>query len=139
MSGGSVLASEGDTVVWATANADRVPTGDGSFVPFQVHYQERLSASGRTPGTYNRRDGRPRDPEVLRSRLIDRPLRPMIQSGWNFDTQVSQHSFSHTYTYSCVCLCVCVCVCVCVWGWREEVAFGGVPWNDLLIIILFFI
>jgi len=81
------VAQEGETVVYTTACAGKA-TGDGSFVPFQVNYAERYSAVGKTASGFNKRDGRPKDSETLKSRLIDRPLRPMLSEGWQFDTQV---------------------------------------------------
>ena len=71
-----------------TACADEDSSGDGSFAPLQVHYTERFSAAGRTSGGYLKREGKPKDREVLVSRLIDRPIRPMIQPGWTHSTQV---------------------------------------------------
>lgn len=53
----------------------------------QVHYTERFSAAGRTSGGYLKREGKPKDHEVLVARLIDRPIRPMIQAGWTHSTQ----------------------------------------------------
>lgn len=53
-----------------------------------MHYTERFSAAGRTSGGYLKREGKPKDHEVLVARLIDRPIRPMIQAGWTHSTQV---------------------------------------------------
>lgn len=85
--GGAVTVTDGDTVLLATACAGAA-TGDGSFVPLQVHYSERFSAAGRTTGSFIKRDGRPKDGETLVARLVDRPLRPAIPKGWAADTQV---------------------------------------------------
>jgi polyribonucleotide nucleotidyltransferase len=82
------MASDGETIVYTTACADDDAAGDGSFAPLQVHYTERFSAAGRTSGGYLKREGRPKDREVLVARLIDRPIRPMIRSGWTHSTQV---------------------------------------------------
>ncbi|GAB4816012.1 hypothetical protein N2152v2_003058 [Parachlorella kessleri] len=85
---GAVMATDGETMVYTTACADSDTSGDGSFAPLQVHYFERFSAAGRTSGGYLKREGRAKDHEVLVARLIDRPLRPMIQPGWTHSTQV---------------------------------------------------
>eukprot|EP00854_Cymbomonas_tetramitiformis_P004692 gene4692-5744_t len=75
-------------MIYTTACFDEEVTGDGSFTPLTIVYQERLSAVGKTSSGYLKRDGRPKEFEVLTSRLIDRPIRPMIKSGWAHDTQV---------------------------------------------------
>jgi len=88
LASGAVMVMEGETVLLTTACFDEGITGDGSFTPMMIVYSERMSAGGKTAGGFLKRDGRPRDPEVLISRLIDRPLRPMIKNGWSHDTQV---------------------------------------------------
>ncbi|CAL5228653.1 g11822 [Coccomyxa viridis] len=85
---GAVMLRSGDTMVYATACCSREATGDGSFLPLTVNYSERFSAAGRTTGSWLKREGRPKEGEVLTSRLIDRPLRPMFAPGWSNDTQV---------------------------------------------------
>ena len=75
-------------MVYTTACADSDSTSDGSFAPLHVHYSERFSAAGRTSGGFLKREGKAKDHEVLVSRLIDRPLRPMIQPGWTHSTQL---------------------------------------------------
>ncbi|CAL8470982.1 g10524 [Coccomyxa elongata] len=85
---GAVMLTCGKTVLYATACCTDHPVGDGSFTPLQVNYAERFSAAGRTSGGWLKRDGRPKDGEVLTARLVDRPLRPMFEPGWTNDTQV---------------------------------------------------
>jgi hypothetical protein len=85
---GAVMVTDGETVLYCTACADNRPCEPSDFAPFQVHYQERFSAAGRTTGGFIKREGRPRDNEVLISRLVDRPLRPMCTKGFNYETQV---------------------------------------------------
>lgn len=92
---GAVLATMGETVIYTTACCAARPSGDGSFVPFQVNYQERFSAAGRTSGSYLKREGRPKDADVLVARLVDRPLRPMFAKGWSNETQVLQWVLSY--------------------------------------------
>jgi len=87
---GAVVTTCGETVIYTTACADKGKPGDGSFLPLSVQYMERYSAAGRTSGGFIKRDGRQKDGEVLTSRLVDRPLRPMFCEGWAFDTQVLQ-------------------------------------------------
>jgi len=77
-------------VIYTTACADNGQPGDGSFLPLSIQYMERFSAAGETSGGYIKRDGRQKEGEVLTSRLVDRPLRPMFQEGWAMETQVLQ-------------------------------------------------
>jgi polyribonucleotide nucleotidyltransferase len=85
--GGAVLSRDGDTILYTTACADS-KTQDVDFVPLKVDYMERYSSAGLTSGGYNKRDGRASEKETLVSRLIDRPLRPMIDQGWTHETQL---------------------------------------------------
>jgi polyribonucleotide nucleotidyltransferase len=85
---GSVWASYGDTVVLATAVASQNAKPGVDFLPLTVDYQEKAYAAGKIPGGYFKREGRPSEKEVLTSRLIDRPLRPLFPDGYYFETQV---------------------------------------------------
>ncbi|HET6371001.1 MAG TPA: polyribonucleotide nucleotidyltransferase [Nitrospiria bacterium] len=85
---GAVLARYGDSMVLVTAVAAKVAKPDIDFLPLTVDYQEKLYAAGRIPGGYFRREGRPAEREILTSRLIDRPLRPLFPEGWFYETQV---------------------------------------------------
>lgn len=86
---GSALVTYGDTVVLVTATAARDARADVDFLPLTVEYQERFYAVGRIPGSYFRREiGRPSEKEVLSSRFIDRPLRPLFADGYSNETQV---------------------------------------------------
>ncbi len=85
---GSVWASYGDTVVLATAVASQTAKPGVDFLPLTVDYQEKTYAAGKIPGGYFKREGRPSEKEVLVSRLIDRPLRPLFPEGYYFETQV---------------------------------------------------
>jgi polyribonucleotide nucleotidyltransferase len=84
---GSVLVQYGDTVVLVTAVADRRPT-EKDFFPLVVNYQEMSYAAGRFPGGFFKREGRPTEREILTSRFIDRPLRPLFQKGFRNETQI---------------------------------------------------
>ncbi|HEY3174636.1 MAG TPA: polyribonucleotide nucleotidyltransferase [Candidatus Polarisedimenticolia bacterium] len=85
---GSVTIRYGDTVVLVTACADRRPKADIDFVPLTVDYRENTYAAGKIPGGFFKREGRPNEKEILTSRLIDRPIRPLFPEGWNCETQV---------------------------------------------------
>jgi polyribonucleotide nucleotidyltransferase len=85
---GSVMVRYGDTMVLVTAvAADSAPEGINYF-PLQVEYREKTSAAGKFPGGYIKREGRPTEKEVLSSRLIDRPIRPLFPEEFRNETQV---------------------------------------------------
>lgn len=92
---GAVMASFGNTVLYTTACSDPRSSGDGSFVPLTVSYHERLSAAGKTSGGFVKRDSRPKDWDILVSRLVDRPIRPMFPKGWSHETQLLQWVLSY--------------------------------------------
>ncbi len=84
---GSVTVRCGDTIVLVTATmSDPRPGID--FLPLMVNFEERVYAIGRIPGSWNRREGRPRDLATLYARLIDRPLRPLFPEGFSHDVQI---------------------------------------------------
>jgi len=86
---GSVVVQYGETMVLVTAVSAKNPRLDASFLPLTVEYQEKIYAAGRIPGNYFRREiGRPSEKETLTCRLIDRPIRPLFDKGYNFETQV---------------------------------------------------
>ena len=85
---GAVMASLGDTVVLATVVSEKSARSDGDFFPLTVDYQEKTYAAGRIPGGFFRREGRPSEKEILTSRLIDRPMRPMFPKGFRHETQI---------------------------------------------------
>ncbi len=85
---GAVLVRLGDTVVLVTACHATTAREGIDFLPLTVDYRENAYASGRIPGGFFKREGKPTEKEVLTSRLIDRPLRPLFPSGWNFETQI---------------------------------------------------
>ena len=84
---GSAFVRYGDTVVLGTACSDK-PREGIDFFPLTVDYREYNYAAGKIPGGFFKREGRPTEKEILTSRLIDRPLRPMFPEGFNDDTQV---------------------------------------------------
>ncbi len=85
---GAVVVRLGDTVVLATACGQREPRPGFDFLPLTVDYREANYAAGRIPGGFFKREGRPNETEVLTSRMIDRPLRPLFPKGYACETQV---------------------------------------------------
>jgi polyribonucleotide nucleotidyltransferase len=85
---GAVLVRLGDTVVLATACAQREPRPGFDFLPLTVDYRENTYAAGKIPGGFFKREGRPNEKEILTSRMIDRPLRPLFPEGYACETQV---------------------------------------------------
>src|SRR3954468_14261419 len=85
---GSVLVRMGDSVVLVTACASANPREGIDFLPLTVDYREYAYASGRIPGGFFKREGKPSEKEVLTSRFIDRPIRPLFPAGWRHETQV---------------------------------------------------
>jgi polyribonucleotide nucleotidyltransferase len=85
---GSVIVRSGDTMVLVTACHASTPRVGIDFLPLTVDYREYTYASGRIPGGFFKREGKPAEKEVLTSRLIDRPIRPLFPGGWHFETQI---------------------------------------------------
>ncbi|MGH6869459.1 MAG: polyribonucleotide nucleotidyltransferase, partial [Methylocella sp.] len=92
---GAVLARYGDTIVQCTAVGMRSAKPGQDFFPLTVHYQEKAFAAGKIPGGFFKREGRPSENEVLTSRLIDRPLRPLFPEGFRNEVQVIATVLSH--------------------------------------------
>ena len=76
--GGAVLATCGDTQMLATSTMDKEPVERSDFFPLTIDYFEKMYAAGKIPGGFFKREGRPSENEILGSRLIDRPLRPLF-------------------------------------------------------------
>ena len=85
---GAVLASMGETVVLATVVAAKESRPGQDFFPLTVDYQEKTFAAGRIPGGFFKREGRPSEKEILTSRLIDRPIRPLFPDGFTNEVQI---------------------------------------------------
>ena len=85
---GAVVVRSGDTMVLVTACAAANPREGIDFLPLTVDYREYTYASGRIPGGFFKREGKPSEKEVLTSRLIDRPIRPLFPAGWRHETQI---------------------------------------------------
>ena len=85
---GAVIVRMGDTMVLVTACHSSSPREGIDFLPLTVDYREYTYASGRIPGGFFKREGKPSEKEVLTSRMIDRPTRPLFPDGWRFETQI---------------------------------------------------
>src|SRR5512133_1246105 len=85
---GSAVVRMGDNVILGTATANQEPREGIDFFPLTVDYREYTYAGGRIPGGFIKREGRPSEREILTSRQIDRPIRPMFQDGFRSETQV---------------------------------------------------
>ena len=94
-SDGSVLVTYGDTTVLATAVFQKEAKPGQDFFPLTVNYQEKYYASGRIPGGFFKREGRPTEKETLTSRLIDRPIRPLFVNGFKNEVQVVLTAISY--------------------------------------------
>jgi polyribonucleotide nucleotidyltransferase len=85
---GSVVVRSGDSVVLVSACSNAEPKPGTSFFPLTVDYREYTYAAGKFPGGFIKREGRPSEKEVLTSRLIDRPVRPLFPEGYSCETQI---------------------------------------------------
>jgi polyribonucleotide nucleotidyltransferase len=85
---GAVLVNMEETVVLATVVAAKEPKPGQDFFPLTVDYMEKIYAAGRIPGGFFKREGRPSEKEILTSRLIDRPIRPLFPDGFYNEVQV---------------------------------------------------
>ena len=92
---GAVLVTYGDTTVLATAVFQKEAKAGQDFFPLTVNYQEKYYASGRIPGGFFKREGRPTEKETLTSRLIDRPIRPLFVKGFKHEVQVVLTAISY--------------------------------------------
>ncbi len=86
--GGAVLVRCGDSVVLVSACASAEPKPGASFFPLTVDYREYTYAAGKIPGGFIKREGRPSEKEILTSRLIDRPIRPLFPEGFLNEVQI---------------------------------------------------
>lgn len=91
---GSVTCRIGDSVCLSAACIAPEPGANRGFVPFSVEYRERLYAAGRIPGGFFKREGRPNEKEIITSRLIDRPIRPLLPKNLLNEVQVNTYALS---------------------------------------------
>ncbi len=92
---GAVLVTYGESSVLCTAVGEAKPREGIDFFPLTVHYQEKTFAAGKIPGGFFKREGRPTEKEVLTSRLIDRPIRPLFHKSYRNETQIICTTVSH--------------------------------------------
>lgn len=85
---GAVTVQLGETIVIVAAVAATKPREGADFFPLTVDYREKAAAAGRFPGGYFKREGRPTEKEIVTSRMIDRPIRPLFPKGWFNEVQV---------------------------------------------------
>jgi polyribonucleotide nucleotidyltransferase len=85
---GSALVRHGETIMFCTATSKKEVKEERPFLPLIVDYRENTYAAGKIPGGFFKREGRPSEREILVSRLIDRPIRPLFPDGYHFDTQI---------------------------------------------------
>jgi polyribonucleotide nucleotidyltransferase len=85
---GAALVRYGDTMVLAAATASKEDRDEVDFFPLTVDYRERTYAAGKIPGGFIKREGRPNEKEILTSRIIDRPIRPLFPENYRKDTQI---------------------------------------------------
>ena len=85
---GAVVVRSGDTMVLVSACHAATPREGIDFLPLTVDYKEYAYAAGRIPGGFFKREGKPPEKEILTSRLIDRPVRPLFPEGWHYETQI---------------------------------------------------
>jgi polyribonucleotide nucleotidyltransferase len=104
---GAVTLRSGDTILLATACAAPKASEEIDFFPLRVDYQEKFSSTGKTLGGFIKREGRPAEREILISRLIDRPLRPMFADGYYNEVQVLAYVFSYDGVHAPDPLAIC--------------------------------
>lgn len=104
---GAVLLTCGETVVFASACAAPTASAEIDFFPLRVDYQEKYSAVGRTASGFIKREGRPAEREILTSRLIDRPLRPMFEEGYYNEVQILAYVYSYDGLHQPDVLAIC--------------------------------
>ncbi|MGC8765577.1 MAG: polyribonucleotide nucleotidyltransferase [Brevinematia bacterium] len=97
---GAVLIKEDKNAVLVTACMSEKPVEDVDFFPLTVQYQEKFYAAGKIPGGYIKREGKPSEKEILVSRLIDRPIRPLFPENFRNEVQVIATTFSADQVYS---------------------------------------
>src|SRR4051794_1119782 len=91
---GAVVVRSGDSVVLVTACSSGKPKPGASFFPLTVDYREYMYAAGKFPGGFIKREGRPSEKEILTSRQIDRPIRPLFPEAFRNETQVVAFVYS---------------------------------------------
>ncbi len=109
--GGSVMLHSGETSILATACASAQPLEGIDFLPLRVDYQEKFSSAGKTLGGFIKREGRPTTREILVSRFIDRPIRPLFEEGYYHDVQLLAYVYSFDPANKPDVLAICATSC----------------------------
>jgi polyribonucleotide nucleotidyltransferase len=104
---GAVVCTEGETVLYSTVCAARELSADGGWVPLTVNYTERFSAAGKFSGGFKKRDGTLKEGETLKSRIVDRPIRPLIPKGFGYETQILEWVLSYDNERTTDALAIC--------------------------------
>jgi polyribonucleotide nucleotidyltransferase len=104
---GAVLVRCGETLVFTSACAAEKAEDNADFLPLRVDYQEKFSAAGKTLSGFVKREGRPTEKEILGSRFIDRPLRPMFEEGYYNEVQLLSYVWSFDGLHSPEPLAIC--------------------------------
>jgi len=118
---GAVMVTYGETMVLVTAVASEQAKEDQDFFPLQVEYREKTSAAGKFPGGFIKREGRPTEKEILTSRLIDRPIRPLFPSEFLNETQVVASVYSFDTENDADVLAAC--------GASAALSISNIPFN----------
>jgi polyribonucleotide nucleotidyltransferase len=121
---GAVVVRMGDSVVLVTACAAPTAREGIDFLPLTVDYKEYTYASGRIPGGFFKREGKPSEKEVLTSRVIDRPIRPLFPPGWRHETQVIALVLSADANYDPDVLAIC--------GASAAIAMSSIPFEKTI-------
>lgn len=103
----SVTLRCGDTILLTTVCSTKKPADEIDFLPLRVDYQEKFSSTGKTLGGFIKREGKPSEREILISRLIDRPIRPMIEEGYYQEIQVLTYVLSYDGVHAPDPLAIC--------------------------------
>ena len=111
----------GDTVVLTTCTCNPIPKAGIDYFPLTIEFEERMDAVGRTPGSYNRREGKPSERGILNSRIIDRPMRPLFDEELRNDTVVTCTVLANDYDNPVEI--------VASLGASIAIASSDVPWN----------
>src|ERR1700712_86751 len=121
---GSVVVRSGESVVLVTACSNEKPKPGATFFPLTVDYREYMYAAGKFPGGFIKREGRPSEKEILTSRLIDRPIRPLFPEGYSHETQVIAMVLSADPEYDPSALAII--------GAGAALAISEIPFHHLL-------
>jgi polyribonucleotide nucleotidyltransferase len=121
---GAVVVRAGDSVVLVSAVSNEEPKVGASFFPLTVDYREYTYAAGKFPGGFIKREGRPSEKEILTSRLIDRPIRPLFPEGYSHETQVIAMVLSADPEYDPATLAII--------GAGAALAISEIPFHHLL-------